>query len=442
MSTELSGIPPADLRADVAWPGDTVKMRENPERLAWGILLASFAVFVAFLVTVPLGIHYGLQFATVPQSATLDPTQGTVLLFPPGTAAGDGATPNAQQPIAITELYDDVREGSVVEAVESSTQATLRLTGRGVQDEALGSVQLYSGTRLKIELMRSPMFDLSEQPYQVRLLLEEGQARVFTNSGQQRPLQVELRTPHGALLLDAGSYQVVVTPEQTDVVASAGQATLRKDGADGLVVTPGLRAWMTADTLADAPVAAGQNLLRNGSFIEPMQNSWESYVIAQNVTPGKVSIMERDGRRVAYFVRQGEDNVPTEVGIRQTIGKDVNVYDELYLQLDAKLLFQSLPGAGYLSSEYPLRVEVTYTDIYGKEGLTWGHGFYFRDPENNNWQIVGGEKISPFNWFTYRSPNLMELLSETRPARIDSVRIYASGWNYQSMVSEVYLLAE
>ena len=36
----------------------------------------------------------------------------------------------------------------------------------------------------------------------------------------------------------------------------------------------------------------------------------------------------------------------------------------------------------------------------------------------------------------------MELLKDTRPARIDSIRIYASGWNYQSMVSEAYLVAE
>jgi hypothetical protein len=172
-----------------------------------------------------------------------------------------------------------------------------------------------------------------------------------------------------------------------------------------------------------------------------MRDTWESYVIAQNVTPGRVSIMERDGRRVAYFIRQGEDNVPTEVGIRQHIGRDVNVYDSLILQLDVKLLFQSLPGAGYLSSEYPLRVEITYTDIYGKQ-LAWGHGFYYRDPENENWQIINGEKIPPFTWYTYRSPNLMELLKDTRPARIDSIRIYASGWNYQSMVSEVYLFAE
>lgn len=289
--------------------------------------------------------------------------------------------------------------------------------------------------------MRSPMFDASDQPYQARLKLERGQARIFTDSGQKRPMRVLLETPHGEIALDTGSYQVAVTPEQTDITVSSGAATLAKPGEPALVVDEGLRAWMTADSVADAAVSATQNLLRNGNFTEPMRDTWESYVLAQNVTPGKVNIMDRDGRRVAYFVRQGEDNVPTEVGIRQQVNKDVNVYDNLFLQLDVKLLFQSLPGAGYLSSEYPLRVEVAYTDVYGKQ-LTWGHGFYFRDPENPNWQIVGGQKIQPFNWFTYRSPNLMELLKETRPARIDSIRIYASGWNYQSMVSEVYLEAE
>ena len=56
--------------------------------------------------------------------------------------------------------------------------------------------------------------------------------------------------------------------------------------------------------------------------------------------------------------------------------------------------------------------------------------------------MVGGEKIPPLKLYTYQSPNLMELLSDTRPASINSICIYASGWNYQSMVSEVYMFAE
>ena len=428
MSSDIVGVSPAEpLWIEQAQH----RMRANPERLAWTVLLASFSVFVALLIAVPVSLRYFVEVATVKQDAVLDPTQGTILLYPP----------RSLEPIAITELRDQVVEGSIIEAGDGPTQATVRLINEGSADRSLGSVQIFSGTRLRIDQMRSPMFDMSGAPYQARLAVDKGQLRVFTNSVEQRPVSVSIVTPHGEVDLQAGSYQIAVTDEQTAITVSAGEANLRKADHAPLVVTSGLRAWMTADGLADAPVVASENLLRNGNFTESMRDSWESYVIAQNVTPGRVSIMEREGRRVAYFVRQGEDNVPTEVGIRQFVGKDVNVYDKLMLQLDVKLLFQSLSGAGYLSSEYPLRVEVNYTDIYGKQ-LSWGHGFYYRDPENENWKIVNGEKIPPFNWFTYRSPNLMELLKETRPARIDSIRIYASGWNYQSMVSEVFLLAE
>ncbi|MCS6827801.1 MAG: FecR family protein [Caldilinea sp.] len=428
MSSEPMHVP----SAETIWSAQSRhRLRENPERLAWIVLLSSFAVFVTLAITVPLAIRHFIEIATVKQAAVLDPTQGTILLYPP----------RSLEPIAITDLRDQVVEGSVVEAGDSPTQATIRLISERNDDQSLGSVQIFSGTRLRIDHIRSPMFAMSSAPHRAQLTVERGQLRVFTNSGERRPFAVHLVTPHGEVDLSTGSYQIAVTQEQTNVTVSAGEAVLQKDGFPSLVVRSGLRGWMTVDALADAPLAATENLLRNGNFTEAMRDTWESYVIAQNVTPGRVSIMERDGRRVAYFIRQGEDNVPTEVGIRQHINRDVNVYDNLILQLDVKLLFQSLPGAGYLSSEYPLRVEITYTDIYGKQ-LAWGHGFYYRDPENENWKIVNGEKIPPFTWYTYRSPNLMELLKDTRPARIDSIRIYASGWNYQSMVSEVFLFAE
>ncbi len=210
---------------------------------------------------------------------------------------------------------------------------------------------------------------------------------------------------------------------------------------DAKTITTKERLIRKTQQLCGSSSFSRRNLLLKLNVLERLQKVMKIDINFARGMSGKVSIMERDGRRVAYFVRQGEDNVPTEVGNRQLIGKDVNVYEKLMLQLDVKLLFQSLSGAGYLSSEYPLRLEISYTDIYGKQ-LTWGHGFYARDPENENWKIVNGEKVPPFTWYTYRSPNLMEVLQETRPARIDSIRIYASGWNYQSMVSEAFLVAE
>jgi hypothetical protein len=291
--------------------------------------------------------------------------------------------------------------------------------------------------------IRQPLFPRSPEPYQVRLRLEQGQARIFSNSGADRGLRVELETDHGVIELAAGSYQVSVNPERTDITVRSGQALLTQRDGNSLSVNAGLRAWMTATELAHEAESAAQNLLANGDFSEATLDAWQTSGVADNVIPGSVRVVEREGRRVAHFIRQGEENVHTEVSITQEVAKDVNVYDSLTIQLDVKLLHQSLPGAGYLSTEYPLRVEINYTDIYGKV-QTWGHGFYYRDPEDPNWRILDGEKIPPFIWYTYQSPNLMEELERrgTRPARINSVRIYASGWNYQSMVSEVYLAAQ
>lgn len=434
MSSDYSGVAghgDSIAPAVPPWPVEQPRRwRENPERLAWVVLLLSFALFVFLAVTIPLAVNYTVRYATTAQEARLEPTLGTLLLY---------ANPAAEA-VAVTDVREGIAEGNRIVAGDDATQGTLALLGM-TPEGVLGSVQLYAGTALDVLRIRRPLFAHSAEPYQARLRLEHGQARIFSNSGEGRPLHVALETPHGVIELAAGSYQVSVNPERTDMTVRSGQAILTHLNNGSITLNSGLRAWMTADDFAHDPESAAHNLLVNGDFSEPMLNAWQSYVIADNVIPGSVRIVEREGRRIAHFIRQGEENVPTEVGITQQVEKDVNVYDSLRIQLDVKLLQQSLTGAGYLSSEFPLRVEITYTDIYGKV-LTWGHGFYYRDPDNPNWRIIDGEKIPPYIWYTYESPNLIELLRKTRPARLNSVRIYASGWNYQSMVSEVYLTVE
>jgi hypothetical protein len=438
MSSESSSLVHGDPLAPTlgAHPTDVpAKWRQNPERLAWIVLLGSFAIFVILAITLPLGARYVIRYATVSQEARLEPTLGTLLFYP---------SPSAE-PVAVTSIKEGIGEGSRIVAADESTQGSLAfISDNG--DAVLGSVQLYAGATLDVLRVRRPFFSRSTEPYTVRLYLVKGQARIFSNSEEidARPLRVDLETPHGLIALGTGSYQVSVNEEQTEITARSGRAVLAHQSSDGSIsINADQSAWMTTDDYAHEPESASRNLLRNGDFSEPELDAWQTDTIADDVIPGSVKVDEGDGRWVALFFRDGEDNVNTEVSITQIVEKDVNVYDELSIQLDVKLLHQSLPGAGYLSSEFPLRVEITYTDIYGKV-LTWGHGFYYRDPEDKNWKIIDGEKIPPYSWYTYQSPNLIEFLADkgTRPARINSVRIYASGWNYQSMVSEVYLVAE
>lgn len=413
------------------------RWRENPERTAWAMLLGAFGIFLILAITIPVGVVYFMRYASVAQTGVLQPTIGTLLLY----------TGNGGEPIAVNTLRENIEEGDRIVALDDSTQATLSLNSEPDTGETLGSVQIYSGSDLTLSRLRRPFFGSSKEPFQAHIVLEAGQARVFTNSSDHRAIEVELTTPHGDALLAPGSYQISVDPEVTEITVRAGEAALSHDAVPGLVVFEGQRASITGSGVSSEVSAPEQNLLTNGNFTPPVLEDWSSYLVAEgSTTPGKVQFNEgEDGRQVAQFIRMGEERMHTEVGISQQLNKAVNVFDELRIQADVKILFQSLPGAGTLNSEFPIRIEVGYTDIYGKD-LTWGHGFYYREPEAGEQypRVVDGTRVTQGQWFTYLSPNLIDVLSAagTRPAQINSVRVYASGHNYQSMVSELYLLAQ
>src|SRR5690606_24954843 len=60
----------------------TAKWRQNPERLAWAVLLGSFTIFLILAITLPLAARYAIRHATVSQEARLEPTLGTLLFYP------------------------------------------------------------------------------------------------------------------------------------------------------------------------------------------------------------------------------------------------------------------------------------------------------------------------------------------------------------------------
>lgn len=448
MSSKLSSPEPMSTIAPT-WNSKVAgTWRENPERMAWTIILASFVVFIFLAVSIPLAIRYAIRYTTVSDKAELEPTLGTLLLYQSASTTEAMPISNAQG--GNTSNTATIEEGNIIEATGDSAQGTLRLISAEGSGEALGSVQIFSGTRLEMLQIRRPFFARSPEPYQVRLRLDKGEARIFTNSGDQRPLRVELETPHGVASLNAGSYNVAVDETQTDITVRDGQAILMHDKASPITVNIGLHAWMTQDNLAQVPVLAEQNLIRNGNFTRETTKSipaasdvWTTTVIAENVTAGSVKFVPRDGRSVAYFIRQGEDNVHSEVSINQEVNKNLKGYTSLILQLDVNIIRQTLAGAGYQGSEFPLRVEISYTDVYGKD-LHWGWGFYSLDPESTYRAVVDGEKIEQAQWHHYESPNLIDFWRTrgTPPARINGIRIYASGWNYQSMVSDVDLTAK
>jgi hypothetical protein len=414
----------------IAAEGKSNLWRTNPERMAWIVLLSSFVTFVVMAISIPLAIQYTIRYATVAQDVQFTPTVGTILFWPP----------RASEPIAITTSRKDVVERSRFEA-GYSTQGELSLMLNPESDQAMGTIHLYQGTQLDLVRVRRPRFMSSPEPYRVRLRLNAGTIRLFTNSGQERPLVVEIETPHGEALLSEGIYNFSVKAGETEVTVNSGQATLNHVSGETRIVSQWLRSSMSATQPPSDPVASQRNLILNGDFSQPLSTSWETFTVAEkDVVPGRVEIREQDGRRVANFVRRGGDNVHTEVRIRQEVDQDVNVYEALRIELYVKIDYQSLAGAGFVGTEFPVRVEINYTDIYGKD-LEWGHGFYYRPPDPGT-PIYPSDQILQSAWYFYSSPNLINELKDTRPARINSISVYASGHNYESMVNGISLIVE
>ena len=149
-------------------------MRDNPERLAWVILLASFFACIGLVVATPLGLRQYVLHARIVQHVTLEVQQGPLR----ATLAGRGA------PVAIDEDREDIPERTVV-----ATDATAgRLVMRAPQADGpvLATVQLYDNTETSLSSARSPRFPASQLPHQVVLDVGAGRLRINVYDSNER----------------------------------------------------------------------------------------------------------------------------------------------------------------------------------------------------------------------------------------------------------------
>jgi RNA polymerase sigma factor (sigma-70 family) len=125
---------------------------------------------------------------------------------------------------------------------------------------------------------------------------------------------------------------------------------------------------------------------------------------------------EEKKSNVVEFERTNGGRDGSRVGIAQDTYIDLSKYDELYLQLDVKPMYQSLSGGGWAGGgEYPVTVELAYIDQKGT-AYRWRHGIYYKDESRYS---DSSTKLPQNAWFTYTSPNLKEIL----PVCADKLRV-------------------
>jgi hypothetical protein len=410
-------------------------MRDNPERLAWVILLVSFLACIGVVIALPLGTRHYSLYACVPQETVLEVQRGPLRV----TLAGRG------QPVAIDRERDDIPERTVV-----ATDATAgRLVMHAPQEDrpVVATVQLYDNTEAELSSARSPRFSTSRLPHKVTLEVRAGRVRISAYNDEDRPTVVEVHTPHGAATLTEGSYEVKINGTAMETTVRDGQAEVTSKAKRIMVLGPAERAIIDGEQDSGqiiGPLPAARNLIVNSDFQAALENGWTSY--SQQTDPeqpeGSVSIATDAGREVVDFYRSGSNHA--EVGIRQEINYDVRDFTSLDLHMAVHIVYQDIAGfggCGYLGSECPIIVRMDYKDIHGTD-REWLHGFYSGEPAEDwpiNWWA---EQVQPGRWHTYDSPNLMEELADTPPAIIKRLIIYASGHSFHAMVTEVDLLAQ
>ncbi|MGA9350744.1 MAG: FecR domain-containing protein [Anaerolineae bacterium] len=400
-----------------------MSLRKNPARLAWITLSIAFAIFCFLAVSIPLGIRWYLINATQVHKTSLAAVKGTVQV----------QEPNASVPFAVTGTKDDVLEGSTI-TTDATSQAFLEF----FKDSTL---QLYNKTQVVILKTQSPRFDFSPKPDTIVLEVTGGRVRIGVAPPMKSPLDFLVRTPHAAVELEEdGSYSIEVSSEEFHLTVRDGRA---KVTAMGKTVELGRGERTTVEIGREplGPLPAERNIIGNGDFREPLEKGWVSYDDRDdpNEASGRVEIITSGARQAVLFQRLGGNIHHGETGIIQTIDKDIRDYGALELRLSVMLLYQSLSGGGTLHSEYPIIVRLDYQDAYGNPNH-WVQGFYYENPDN--YLIINGMEIPRNVWYSYESGNLIEILGDVKPAHLISIRIYASGWDYQSIVTEVELVAK
>jgi hypothetical protein len=397
-------------------------MFTTPERKAWGVLLVTFAIFCTLAVTVPLSVRWYIANATVAQETALEPIDAAVHV----------RGPKETEFRAITQSRADISEGTTIVTDEHS-RAFLRMFENS-------TLTMYNDTEVVLSRVRSPRFDASPLANLVHIQVNRGRVAIGAALPIDRALDLSVKTPHADVALEEGSYSISAGPQQTHVtVVRLGQATIAA-GEETRSFRSG-RCRVVQGMPIEGPLPPEQNLIVNGDFGAVLGSGWQTPVIHRQDESdpfGEAQIAAMNGKTMLQFRRMGA-RTHGELSTIQYVDKDVRDFTSFKLSCQVQVNFQSLPGGGFESTEFPVMVEFNYRDTFD-DARSRHWGFYYLDPGSGpEWRtMVNGIKVIQGEWYLFETENLMQSMNEP-PVYIDSVRIYASGWDLDSAITNVAL---
>jgi hypothetical protein len=415
---------------------------EPRERVAWGVLLVSFAIWLSLLITIPiLALRY-IDQSRRPMILAIQADEGTV-----GLADALG-----RRPAVLAGEPPQLVEGQASILTNTPDTASIQIFTPD-ESELLARMVLYGATNVEITQAESPRFRWSDAAHQVVLMVDAGRLRVALPPREGRLLELRVQTPQGGevLLQEAGQYIVDVSNLETWVVAQEGVAVATSAGGS-LSLASGEATVLRLDAPPEGPTSTSRNLVVNGDFNDGLAGwdaaTWD--IQRRDQSEGITVVVNTRGENVLRFHRIGEGFAGTEVF--QPIDQNVADLESLQLLVTLQVTSQSLEVCGQVGSECPLFVVIDYEDVYGS-ARSWQQGFYaFGTPIPRYTPDTCLSCGAPLNQHvrvpmselrSWESDNLMEKLAQENmePRRIDRIRLKAQGHTFETQVFDVALIA-
>jgi hypothetical protein len=437
----------------------------SPERTAWLVLLAAFALFCTMTLTSIFGVYHYLFRSTVPMSAMLHVAKGTV-----GITGADLRETVEREHEKLTNTVTSV-------STDSLSQATIQFRDIEVADDdsarLLAAVTLQGNTFVTFNHAIRPRFAWSQDPQRVQFSRLNGQLDVLVTGARGHPFLMDiytddLNTDKGVHIqfVSNGRFRLNVSEDEVRLLNLAGEVSaffgddpaLRNPVEPGkeLVIRIGNRSIRTLDTTDNISINGDFSLQSRpiGQMYSPGEPlNWNCSGLPDQDPPGFYSLVEHDGRLGVSLRRHSNATTHGEISCIQFFegeGLDARSFDSLSILATFSLNYQSLSLCGTKGSECPLMVHINYSidDLPTDNAGNWFRGFYYEDQAARRYKkrcsgcLQDHVDTNASVWYTFDSGNLLNLIAEDdHPVFINSIRFYASGHQFDAVVSEMMLLA-
>jgi hypothetical protein len=412
------------------------------QRLAWALLIGSFAICLLISITIPLSANAYIRNATQDLITTIQANEGTV---------GVDNESGVRRAVIAGENEELVEPGSSI--LTDATATALLHVINPEEEDLLARLTIDGNSTVRIERAVSPRFNWSNVENEADYLLESGRLRVnlLEPEGETPPLTINFSTPQGNVKInEPGQYAIEVNNQATQVNVHEGLAAIMTQ-EESLLLKAGERAEIPTGLAPRGPLDPERNLIKNGDFTEGF-NNWAQYawlVELDDQPEGKTGVTRQNGEPVLRFERNGIGHADARV--TQSLNQSVTDLETVRLMLTLRIVEQSLGVCGIQGSECPLFVRVNYIDENGVS-QTWQQGFFANGEVDDNTTpgacvscalIQKNHERAQLGQEFFFEINLREELARqgaSLPRQIESISLIASGHSFITDVMDIALI--